>query len=61
VKNSIFRDITAIFEVEEYAKKETSVKAELFALLATCFHASFCLAYSSTPEDGGDMFLRNIG
>jgi hypothetical protein len=31
------------------------------ALLATCFHAGFLLALFFDPEDGGDMFLRNVG
>jgi hypothetical protein len=31
------------------------------ALLATCFHASFLLGLFFDPEDGGDMFLRNVG
>jgi hypothetical protein len=30
-------------------------------LLATCFHAGFLLGLFFDPEDGGDMFLRNIG
>jgi hypothetical protein len=29
-------------------------------LLATRFHANFLLDYSSTPEDGGDNFFRNV-
>jgi hypothetical protein len=31
------------------------------ALLATCFHAVPLLALFFYPEDGGDMFLRNVG
>jgi hypothetical protein len=30
-------------------------------LLATCFHAGFLLGLFFDPEDGGDMFLRNVG
>jgi hypothetical protein len=30
-------------------------------LLATCFHAGFLLGLFFDSEDGGDMFLRNIG
>jgi hypothetical protein len=31
------------------------------ALLATYFHAGFLLGLFFDPEDGGDMFLRNVG
>jgi hypothetical protein len=27
---------------------------------ATCFHAGFLLEVFFDPEDGGDMFLRNV-
>jgi hypothetical protein len=30
------------------------------ALLATCFHAGFMLGLFFDPEDGGNMFLRNV-
>jgi hypothetical protein len=30
------------------------------AVLATCFHASFLVGLFFDPEDGGDMFLRNV-
>jgi hypothetical protein len=30
-------------------------------LLATCFHAGFRLGWFFDPEDGGDMFPRNLG
>jgi hypothetical protein len=30
-------------------------------LLATCFHTGFLLGLFFYPEDGGDMFLRNVG
>jgi hypothetical protein len=32
----------------------------LHALLATRFHAGFLLGLFFDPEDGGDMFLRNV-
>jgi hypothetical protein len=31
------------------------------ALLAVCFHAGFFLGLFFDPEDGGDMFLLNVG
>jgi hypothetical protein len=31
------------------------------SLLATCFHAGFLLGLFFDPENGGDMFLRNVG
>jgi hypothetical protein len=31
------------------------------ALLATWFHAGFLFGLFFNPEDGGDIFLRNIG
>jgi hypothetical protein len=31
------------------------------ALLATCFEAAISLGLFFYPEDGGDMFLRNVG
>jgi ABC-type microcin C transport system permease subunit YejB len=30
-------------------------------LLAICFHGGSYWAYFFDPEDGGDMFLRNVG
>jgi hypothetical protein len=41
-----------IFRSEEKAKQETIMKrAESIDLLVTCL----------SPEDGGDVFLRNVG
>jgi hypothetical protein len=28
---------------------------------AICFHAGFFFGFFFDPEDGGDMFLRNVG
>jgi hypothetical protein len=30
------------------------------ALLVTCLHVGFLLGLFFDPEDGGDMFLRNV-
>jgi hypothetical protein len=30
-------------------------------LLSTCFYAGFLLVLFFDPEDGGDMFLQNVG
>jgi hypothetical protein len=48
--------IATIFRIEEQAEQETSR-----ALFATSFHASFMLGLFFDPEDGGDVFLRNVG
>jgi hypothetical protein len=61
--------IASIFRVEEKAEQETSVKAggklsrEEYSLdyFAICFHAGFLLGLFFDPEEGGDMFLRNVG
>jgi hypothetical protein len=30
-------------------------------LIVTCFHVGFFLGLFFDPEEGGDMFLRNVG
>jgi hypothetical protein len=30
-------------------------------MFATCFHAGFLLGLLVDPDDGGDVFLRNVG
>jgi hypothetical protein len=39
----------------KYSKQETKMKQ------ASCFKLVSLVAYFSTPEDGGDLFLQNIG
>jgi hypothetical protein len=53
LKSTIFWDITPCSPLK--------VSRRFGALLATSFHARFLLALFFDPEDGGDMFLRNIG
>jgi hypothetical protein len=44
--------------LQGWINQDASVKT---ALLATCFHAGSLLGLFFYPEDGGDMFLRNVG
>jgi hypothetical protein len=32
----------------------------ILSLLATCFQAGFLLVVFLDPEDGGDIFIRNV-
>jgi hypothetical protein len=75
LKSSIFLDITpcspfevtdvseehvaSIFRVEQYSKQETTMES----MGSACYllRAGFLLGLFSDPEDGGDMFFRNIG
>jgi hypothetical protein len=41
-----------------YAKRVLGINC--LKLLAGCFHAGFLLSLFFYPEDGGDMFLRNV-
>jgi hypothetical protein len=50
--------VASIFRVEEKANQETSVmQVASRALLAACFKL---VGLFFEPEDGGDMFLRNV-
>jgi hypothetical protein len=39
---------------------KSEISSQPIAQLATCFHTDNLLSLSD-PENGGDMFLRNIG
>jgi hypothetical protein len=56
IKSYIFWDITPCSLL-----KINRRFGRTYALLATCFHAGFLLGLFFGREDGGDMFLRNIG
>jgi uncharacterized membrane protein YciS (DUF1049 family) len=59
LKTSIFRDITPCSPLKLNRYFGGTSRLHL-PLLATCFHAGFLLGLFFYPEDGGDMFLRNI-
>jgi hypothetical protein len=48
--------------VRSVASQQTSMKAgdKPIALHATCFHAGFLFCVFFYPEDGGEIFLRNV-
>jgi hypothetical protein len=57
MKSTIFWDITPCRPLSQPTfRRKISI-----ALIASCFHADFFLDLFFYPEDGGDMFLRNVG
>jgi hypothetical protein len=52
IKSYIFQNITPCSPLKGNRHR---------ALLAICFHADFLLSLFFDPEDGGDIFLRNVG
>jgi hypothetical protein len=46
--------MTIIIAIKDWLK-------ELLSLLAICFHTGFLLGLFFDPENGGDIFLRNVG
>jgi hypothetical protein len=50
--------IASIFRPEEKDKHKTSLK---YSFSCWLLHAGFLLGLLFNPEDGGDMFLRNVG
>jgi hypothetical protein len=71
MKSSIFWDITPCSPLKTNRRFRGTCRLHLQgrisrarnqrALLATCFHAGFLSGLFFNPEDGGDMFLRNVG
>jgi hypothetical protein len=68
-KSSIFWDITAVLSVESHLtfrrnmlpQSSRSRKKRSKNLLGTCLYGGFLLGLFFDSEDGGDMFLRNVG
>jgi hypothetical protein len=48
-------------DVSEEHLASIEAKQKTRDLLANSFHAGFLLGLFFDPEDGGDMFLRNVG
>jgi hypothetical protein len=64
MKSTIFWDLTACSPLKVNRRLGGTYRLHLRglqALLATCFHTGFLLGLFFDPEDGGDMFFRNVG
>jgi hypothetical protein len=62
-KNSIFWDITPCspLKVDRRVRGTRRLHLHCRRISRSCFHAGFLLDLCFDPEDGGDMFLRNVG
>jgi hypothetical protein len=68
IKNHIYviSDASKEYDLEINGVKDNhqhinASSAECKTLLATCFHAGILLGLFFGPENGDDIFLRNIG
>jgi hypothetical protein len=60
-KSIIFWDVTPCSLLSCNRRFGGTYRLHLQGLLATCLLAVSCWNYLFDPEDGGDMFLRNVG
>jgi hypothetical protein len=61
MNSTIFWDITSCSLLKVNRRFGGTYRLHLHLVLATCFHAGFLLSLVFDPEDGGDIFLRNVG